>query len=81
MSDKAKPAHKIRNRDLIVTVWKNDGDKGAWYSVTPSRSYKQGQQWKESDSFGEDDLLLLAKLLDEAHSWILNARQSERKAA
>ncbi len=81
MSDKAKPAHKIRNRDLTVTVWRNDSEKGPWWSVTPSRSYKQGEQWKESDSFGEDDLLPLAKLLDEAHSWVVNARQAERRAA
>jgi hypothetical protein len=81
MSDKAKPAHKIRNRTLAVTIWKNDSDKGPWYSVTPSRSYRQGDQWKESDSFGEDDLLPLAKLLDEAHSWIVNAQQADRKAA
>jgi hypothetical protein len=81
MSDKAKPAHKIRNRALTVTIWRNDGEKGPWYSVTPSRTYKQGEQWKESDSFGEDDLLPLAKLLDEAHSWVVNAQQAERKAA
>jgi hypothetical protein len=81
MSDKAKAAHRIRNRALAVTVWRNDGEKGPWYSVTPSRSFKQGEQWKESDSFGEDDLLPLAKLLDEAHSWIVNAQQAERKAA
>jgi hypothetical protein len=81
MSDNAKPAHKIRNRTLSVTIWKNEGEKGPFYSVTPSRSYKQGDQWKESDSFGEDDLLPLAKLLDEAHSWIVNAQQAERKAA
>jgi hypothetical protein len=81
MSDKAKPAHKIRNRALSVTIWKNESDKGPWHSVTPSRSYKQGEEWKESASFGEDDLLPLAKLLDEAHSWIVNAQQTERKAA
>jgi hypothetical protein len=37
MSDKAKPAHKIRHRDIAVTIWKNSNDKGSWYSVTPSR--------------------------------------------
>jgi hypothetical protein len=81
MSDKAKPAHKIRHRAITVTIWKNSGDKGAWYSVTPSRSYKQGEEWKESDSFGEDDLLLLAQLLTESHGWIRGAEQAERKAA
>jgi hypothetical protein len=80
MSDKAKPAHKIRHRNITVTIWKNSGDKGAWYSATPSRTYKQNEEWKESDSFGEDDLLLLAQLLTEAHGWIRSAEQADRQA-
>jgi hypothetical protein len=81
MSDKVKPAHKIRHRTLTVTIWKNKSEKGAWYSVIPSRAYKQGEEWKETDRFDFDDLLALAKLLDEAHSWILSAEQADRKAA
>jgi hypothetical protein len=76
-----KPAHKIRNRALTVTIWKNSGEKGSWYSVTASRSYKQGEQWKDSDRFDSDDLLPLAKLLDQAHTWIVNAEQTDQKAA
>jgi hypothetical protein len=81
MSDKAKPAQKIRNRALTVTIWKNSSDKGSWYSVTPSRAYKQADPWKETDRFDFDDLLSLAKLLDEAHSSILRAEQAKRQAA
>ena len=80
MTEKRKPAHKIRSGAVTVTIWKNDGEKGPWYSVTPSRGYKQGDGWKESDSFAVDDLMNLAKLLDLAHTWILS-RQAKRKAA
>jgi hypothetical protein len=45
------------------------------------RSYKQGDQWKETDRFDCDDPLPLAKLLDQAHTWIVNAEQAERQAA
>jgi hypothetical protein len=77
-----KPAHKIRHGALTVTIWKNDGgEKGPWYSAVPSRSYKQGEEWKESDSFGFDDLMTLAKLLDLAHTWIMTQQQAERQAA
>jgi hypothetical protein len=76
-----KPAAKFRDGALTVTVWKNASDKGAFYSATPSRSYKKGEQWQESDRFGEGDLLPLAKLLDEAHTWIRDAQQAERQAA
>ena len=76
---KARPAHKIRLGALQVTIWRNPSDKGDWYSVTPSRGYKQGDVWKESDSLSFDDLLPMSKLLDEAHSWIMN-HQAEQKS-
>jgi len=81
MSEKAKPANKFRDGGLTVTIWKNDSEKGPWYTVTTKRSYKQGEEWKEADSFGFDDLLPLAKLLDQAHTWILTQQQAERQAA
>jgi hypothetical protein len=41
------------------------------YNVAFSRSYKDGENnWKDSASFGVDDLLLLAKAADDAHTWI-----------
>ncbi len=57
------------------------GDKGTWYSVMPSRSYKQGDDaWKETDSLNFDDLLSMAKLLDLAHTWIMHQQQADQKA-
>jgi len=81
MSDKAKPAQKFRDRNLTVTIWKNQGDNGPWYSVTPARTYKQGDAWKETDSYSDDELLRLAQLLEDAYRWIRDAAQAERKAA
>jgi hypothetical protein len=80
MTDKAKPSHKIQHRGLAVTIWKNDSKNGPFYSVTLSRRYKQGEEWKESSSYDEDDLLLLTELLAEAHSWIRSAVQAARQA-
>src|SRR5262249_36443873 len=79
MNDKRKPAHQIRNGRLTVTIWKVDSTKGSFYSAVPSRSYRKDNQWKDSDNFDCDDLLALAKLLDQAHTWIVNAEQSERQ--
>ena len=77
----SKPAHKIRMGVLQVTIWRNHTEKGNWYSVTPARSYKQGDDlWKETDSLGADDLLTMAKLLDLAHTWIMHQQQADAKA-
>ena len=75
------PAHKIRNGVLQVTIWRNNGEKGPWYSVIPTRSYKQGDDmWKETDSLGSEDLLAMAKLLDLADTWIMHQKQADAKA-
>jgi hypothetical protein len=77
----SKPAHKIRIGVLQVTIWRNHSEKGNWYSVIPSRSYKQGDdEWKESDSLNSDDLLPMAKLLDLAETWIMHQKQADAKA-
>jgi hypothetical protein len=79
----SKPAHKIRISNLSVTIWRNTSiEKGTtWYSVTPSRSYKKGDEtWKETDSLGFDDLMTMAKLLDQAHTWIAKQMQADSKA-
>jgi len=46
----SQPAHKLRDGALQVTIWRNIGDKSSWYSVIPSRGYKKGDAWKETES-------------------------------
>jgi hypothetical protein len=68
---KQRPAAKFRYGRLTATLWRQTSDKGPWYSVVFSRGYQdQAGDWKSSSSFGRDDLLLLAKLCDQAHTWI-----------
>jgi hypothetical protein len=68
---KQRPAQTIRYGRLKATIWRQESDKGPWYSVVLARTYRdQAGNWQSSGSFGRDDLLLLAKLADRAHSWI-----------
>jgi hypothetical protein len=79
----SQPAHKIRIGNLSVTIWRNTSiEKGTtWYTVNPSRSYKNGDEtWKESDSLGFDDLLIMAELLRQAFNWIARQQQADFKA-
>jgi hypothetical protein len=47
----------------------------------PSRSYKEAEDsWKETDSLGYNDLLSMAKLLDQAHTWIGRQQQADAEA-
>jgi hypothetical protein len=76
----SQPAHKFRDGALQVTIWRNPTEKGVFYSVTPVRGYKKGDAWKETESLGFDDLLPMAKLLNQAHSWIVEAKKTDAKA-
>ena len=44
--------------------------KGLIFNVTFELSYHDGEAWRSSNPFGRDDMLKLAKVADEAHSWI-----------
>ena len=74
---KDRPVHEVRLGGVKVAVWKNESEKGTHYNTTVNRIYKEGEVWKTSESFGRDDLLLLAKAADQAHSWI--CEQSVRR--
>ena len=65
-----KPAHEIRINGIRATIWKNETEKGPRYNTTFERSYKDGEEWKTSDSYGREDLLLLAYMAREAFAWI-----------
>jgi hypothetical protein len=78
-TDKARqPVEKFRDGAIEVAVGRNESEKGPWFSVTSTRSYKPDEKWKQSDNLGKDDILPLCKLLDQAHSWILKQQQQQR---
>ena len=68
--EKQKPVHEVRFGAVKAAIWENRTDNGIRFNVTVGRIYKDGEQWKSTDNFGRDDLLLLAKVINRAHSWI-----------
>ncbi len=67
---KVKPVHEVRIGRIKAAVWQNETDNGIRHNVTFTRLYKDGDQWKDSTSFGRDDLPLVIKVADQAHTWI-----------
>ena len=76
MANKTQPLKTLRAGRIQAAIWENHSDKGPFYNVTVSRSYKEGVTWRSSDSFGRDDLLVLAQILGSAYTFILQM-QSE----
>ena len=65
-----KPAHEIRVNGIRATIWANQTEKGVRYSTTFEKSYKQGDEYKHSDSYFREELLVLAYISKEAFRWI-----------
>lgn len=76
-TEKVRPIHEIRLGRIKATIWPAEGQNGRFSSVTIMRIYKDGPTWKESASFGRDDLPLVAKVADLVHTWIFTHGQEK----
>lgn len=66
-----KPIHKIRFGGVIATIWNNSKDDKPFYTTTINKRYKASDgEWKNSASITLSDLPLVAKVADEAHTYI-----------
>ena len=74
-----RPTATVRIGTVKAAIWenKNNGER-ARYNVTFSKRYRDAEgQWKTTHSFGRNDLLVLAKVADQAHSQIVELEQAE----
>ena len=67
---KNQPVHEVRLGRIKGTVWLNETDNGPRYNTTFARIYRVEDSWRETGSFGRDDLPLLGKVADLVHTWI-----------
>jgi len=78
-STKAEPSKapiaKLRLGLIYANIWQRVTDEDAFYSVSFERRYRDKDgKWQSTHSFNADDLLLLAKLADKAHTEIMIVR-------
>lgn len=73
-----RPVHEVRLGSVKASIWENTVGDNTLHKVTLTRSYKdrESNQWKNTESFGRDDLLVVAKVADQAHSWICDQRST-----
>ena len=79
--ENSRPSQEIRLGRIKAAIWKNDTEHGARYSVSITRIYKAEERWESTTSFGRDDLPLVAKVADLAHSWIYQQNGDHREEA
>ena len=65
-----KPVKTIRHGNIKAAVWANRSEKGEFYTVTFARVYHDGENLKDSRSFGLYDLWPLVRCATEVYAWL-----------
>ncbi|HZZ26703.1 MAG TPA: hypothetical protein VFE46_01745 [Pirellulales bacterium] len=67
-----RPIHERRLGHIRVTCWQNFAEGGRkWYTIVPSRRYRDGDQWKEAFSFnGLADMAILMEAIRLVADWL-----------
>lgn len=78
-----KPIRTLRDGLLKAVIWKNTNEKRTFYSVQFIRSYRDEQtnEWRDSQSFSNGEILKLARLAGQAYDTIASLRGAEKGGA
>ncbi len=52
MTKNQKPAQEIRLGPIKAAIWENSVGDNIKHNVTLSKLYKEGETWKQTESFG-----------------------------
>lgn len=75
----AKPIDTLRDGLLKATIWKNEGEKGPFFTVNLTRTYQDGAgNYQDSDSFSGTELLRIARLAGKAYDRVGELRQADK---
>jgi len=74
MNEKTKPIHSFRYGNVSCAIWADNSQAGYFFNTTFSRTYRDGEEWKDSGSFDDRDLPNLMKAASDAHTWIMEKK-------
>ena len=78
MNTNNKPVHVIRCGNIKATCWLNSTQAGYFYNTTITSSYrdKSTDEWGDSGSFSDRELLTVAHAFQEMYRWICEQKAS-----
>ena len=78
-----KPVKTFRLRGVSVSIFENTAKAGAkeltFHKTSLQKSYREGDDWKTTQSLGRDDLPIAALLLNQAWQHILEIEATAGK--
>lgn len=73
-----RPVDTLRDGKLKATIWRNEGETGAFYAVTLSRLFEKDDALHDGHSFTGGDLLKVAELARKAYEQIRQLKVEDR---
>ncbi len=71
----------LRDGSIKATIWANQTEQGkAFYNVTLVRTYRDGETFKETPSFGATELLKVSRLAGKAYDRIAELKAESKDA-
>lgn len=68
-------------RGVRASIWENQSKNGPLLSVTVTRSYHDGEEFKNTHSMGIDDCLFFSRASDLAFVWCLRHKEAMKVQA
>jgi hypothetical protein len=73
------PVEKIKYGGITLDIWENEGPNNSkFYTFTIQRSYKQGNDWKNTTSLRQQDLPKVILALQKAYEQSMSSEQDEQ---
>lgn len=77
--NKVQPVEEVRIGNVKAAIWRNEGEGGPRFNVTFQRLYRTEEgKWQSTAGFNRDDLLVLSKVADAAHTRIMELIGEQR---
>lgn len=76
-STPTRPVQQFRVGTIKAAVWANETDNGLRHAATFTRGYRTDDGWKDTQSFGLQDLPILEKVASLAFDWIREAESTD----
>ena len=73
-TDKNKPLHTVNLGSVHAAIFPQRGDKGSFLSVTLHRNYKDGDDWKQTNTYTARQLASLIAVAHKALDFVLEAQ-------
>ena len=78
--NKVQPVEEVRIGSIKAAIWRNEGESGPRFNVTFQHLYRtEDGKWQSTGSFGRDDLLVLKKVADAAHTRVMQLLGEKRQ--